>query len=100
MPQGTTQFPIIQPDMDRLRDCRAKGLKYLVLSIPWAMIEPHAEQADKNHYQSLARLADRGGLSACEALAVLEDRPHSRLPEPVAQHRLQAEIKEWEAKQS
>lgn len=42
--------------------------------IPWSVIEPHEEQAKRNHSQTLARLAERGGLSACEALAVLEDR--------------------------
>lgn len=32
------------------------------------------EQAQRNHYQSLDRLAQRGGLSACEALAICERR--------------------------
>lgn len=35
------------------------------------------EQAQKNHYQSLDRLAERGGLSACEALAICERRKWS-----------------------
>ena len=44
-------------------------------SIPWAMIAPHEMQAIQNHGgQTLARLAERGGLSPCEALAVLDDR--------------------------
>jgi hypothetical protein len=43
--------------------------------IPWDMIEPHEPQALKNHDQSLKTLASRQGLSACEMLAVLEDRP-------------------------
>jgi len=38
------------------------------------MIEPHAKQAELNHYQSLNRLAERGGLCWSEALAVLSDR--------------------------
>lgn len=44
-------------------------------SIPWDMISTHEKQAMNNHGgQSLERLDQRGGLSACEALAVLEDR--------------------------
>ncbi len=44
-------------------------------SIPWGLIEPHRLQAERNHWQSLERLAERGGLAPSEALAVLEDRP-------------------------
>ncbi len=42
--------------------------------IPRGLLDPHAEQAWKNHGQSLSRLAQRGGLSWCEALAVIEDK--------------------------
>ena len=42
--------------------------------LPWELFEPHEAQAQRNHYQSLTRLAERGGLSPAEALAVLEDR--------------------------
>lgn len=44
-------------------------------SIPWAMIAPHERQARENHYQSLERLAVRGGLSATEAVDILSDKP-------------------------
>jgi hypothetical protein len=44
-------------------------------SIPWAMIAPHESRARANHGQSLARLAERGGLCPSEALDVLADRP-------------------------
>lgn len=44
--------------------------------IPWDVIAPHDLQALHNHGgQSLTRLAERGGLSPCEALSVLENRP-------------------------
>jgi hypothetical protein len=46
--------------------------------IPRAMIAPHEEWAQRNHSQSLQRLAERGGLGWCEALAVLENRRWSR----------------------
>ena len=45
------------------------------VAILWRKVAPHAGQARKNHYQTLERLAVRGGLSWCELLAVLEDRP-------------------------
>ena len=43
-------------------------------SIPWEMIAPHEAQAKHNHDQTLERLAQRGGLSAYEAVAVLTGR--------------------------
>lgn len=49
----------------------------LLDSIPWAFIAPHERQADRNHGQTLQRLAERGGLSAREAMAVLEDRRYA-----------------------
>ena len=43
--------------------------------IPWEMIQGHDEQAKLNHCkQDLERLRQRGGVSACEALAILDDR--------------------------
>lgn len=44
-------------------------------SIPWEFIAPHERQAQINHgNQTLERLANRGGLSPDELVAVLEDR--------------------------
>jgi hypothetical protein len=74
-------FPImmIEDYSDRknggtIKRARASGSPYVCVSLPWEMIEPHEKQAQKNHSQSLARLAERGGLSADEALRVLENR--------------------------
>lgn len=50
--------------------------------LPWALIAPHEAQARTNHYQSLERLAHRGGLSFCEAAAILEDRKWSKIVWP------------------
>lgn len=47
--------------------------------IPWALIEPHEKQAMKNHGQTLERLRERHGLSPCEAVAILEDRPWRKM---------------------
>jgi hypothetical protein len=43
--------------------------------IPWEAIQPHGAQAIKNHKRTLLWLAARGGLSWCEAYAVLTDSP-------------------------
>ena len=55
---------------------RLKGRRFPIMggpSIPWSMIGPHDRQAKSNHGgQDLERLADRGGLGCCEALAVLD----------------------------
>jgi len=49
------------------------------LSVPMAMLEPHRKQAQINHQQTIERLAQRGGLSPLELLAVLEDRPWKKM---------------------
>ena len=46
----------------------------MLKSVPWSLLAPHEKQAQKNHGQTLERLAQRCGLSACEALAVIEGR--------------------------
>jgi hypothetical protein len=56
--------------------------------ILWGVIEPHERQADANHGQTLERLAQRGGLSPCEAVAVLEDRDWRPMPDAAALARL------------
>lgn len=56
--------------------------------IPWRVIEPHAKQAIRNHSQSLERLHERGGLSWCEAAAVLEDRPWHKMDKDQARQRV------------
>jgi len=59
-----------------------------IVDIPWSAIEPHRHQAEKNHYQTLERLAERGGLGWSEALAVLEDRHWCRIDEPEAKRKV------------
>lgn len=62
------QFPIIQEWPERL-------FVPQIRSIPWELIAPHEKQALENHCgQSLERLAQRGGLSAAEAVAIIEDK--------------------------
>jgi hypothetical protein len=47
----------------------------ILKSVPWSLVGPHEKQALANHGQTLARLAERGGLDVTELAAVLEDRP-------------------------
>jgi hypothetical protein len=42
-------------------------------SVPWDLVAPHEARAWKNHWQTLERLAERGGLSPHELVAVLRD---------------------------
>lgn len=68
-----------------------------IRAIPWSLIAPHEEQAERNHRQSLERLAERGGLSPCEAVAVLEDRPWRAMPPGAAATRLRELISALES---
>ena len=54
-------------------------------SVPWLLLEPHEQQAMSNHGgQTLKVLASRGGLSPCEALAVVLDRPWTECDKEIA----------------
>ena len=60
--------------LSKLRE--VEGTRFPIMggpSIPWRMIAPHDGQAKINHDQTLERLAERGGLSPEEAIAVLDD---------------------------
>ncbi len=59
-----------------------------ITSIPWAAIEEHGRQAMANHGQTLKRLAGRGGLGVCEAVAIIEDRRWHRMDKADAEQRL------------
>jgi hypothetical protein len=57
-------------------------------SIPWDIIEPHAKQAERSHHQTLEELKKRGGLTVCEAVAILEDRAWHRMDAAEALYKL------------
>lgn len=85
----TETFPVMQP-------WKRGEPRYNGPSVPWAMVQPHERQARRNHGdQSLARLAERGGLSPCELLAVLEDRPWRAMDAQGACDSLAALVKRW-----
>lgn len=64
--------------------------------LPWAMVNPHNRQAWRNHNQSLKRLAERGGLSPQELVAVLEDRGWSDMTLADSVEKLKSHIAAWE----
>ena len=58
-------------------------------SIPWELLEPYTWQALRNHGgQSVARLAERGGLGPDELVAIFERRPWHRMEMRDAVNRL------------
>ena len=48
-------------------------------SVDLQLVEDHGEQAKKNHYQTITRLAERGGLCWAELFAVLHSRPFQKI---------------------
>lgn len=73
----------------------------LLSEIPWEMIAPHEEQAQSNHRQSLARLAERGGLGASEAIDIIEGRRWGSTMACTENERyLINKVREWRARQA
>lgn len=64
---------------------KAACVPVCVIGMPWRLLRPHEKQADRNHGQTLACLAERGGLSSCEMVAVMDDRQHRPMSEVDAQ---------------
>lgn len=61
-------MPIMKPNNEAI-DCP--------INIPFSLL--NEKQAFGNHGQTLIRLADRGGLSPCEAVAIIENRRYKRM---------------------
>ncbi len=59
-------FPILWSHTVPERERTPRFIRWDALNEEWA---------DRNHGQTLTRLAERGGLSPCEALANIERRP-------------------------
>lgn len=69
---------------------------YGKMSIPMGMMEPHHVQAMNNHGgQGLVWLAEHGGVSPSEALAILDDRPWHSMDQEQAKEELTRRIKLW-----
>lgn len=67
-------------------------------SVPWDFIAPHEARAIENHTHGLSVLAAIGGLSVCEIVAVIEDRPWRPMPREEMDARIEEMVKAWEAR--
>lgn len=59
-------FPILKPGTD-------------ARAVPWDLVEKHRVQIEKNHYQTLERLAERGGLSWAELVAAMAGKSYQAM---------------------
>ncbi len=77
-----TRFPVLWPHGDaKRREMERLGAPK---DVPFALVAGCEAQAQRNHGQTLQRLAERGGLSLTELCAVLDGRswlPWSPTPE-------------------
>lgn len=67
-------------ELDLARRRNERGV-VIVSSIPWPMISDEASerQSQKNHGQTVERIAERGGYSACEAICVMSSMDYQKL---------------------
>lgn len=65
--------------------------------IPWAVVASHEVQAVKNHGETLQTLARYGGVSCCELVAILEDRPYRKIDNNRAETRIKRLLYEFNA---
>ncbi len=89
IPSGT--FPVLGHRRD----------KFPLDAVPWAFLAPHENQARRNHGQTLEQLADRGGLSAKEMLAVVTGRHWLQMyaiDSPQANRQLLQHLEAWKEK--
>jgi hypothetical protein len=56
-------------------------------AVPWAVLLERRWRVGRNHGDTPERLAERGGLSWCELVAILEDRPWRPMPARLAYER-------------
>ena len=84
-PAASDTFPDMIRRVEALEGCGVKERKTFPIlkgegaSIDYQLVADHAEQARANHYQSVGRLAERGGLSWCELYAVLHNRKWEKM---------------------
>ena len=69
-----------------------------VSALPWEMIQPHGRRLMLNFGSTLSEMVLRGGLSPCEAVAVLRDEPWVALSQAEAETALEGLIADWRAR--
>lgn len=66
--------------------------------VPWGFIAKHEQQCFSNHSQTPKRLAERGGLSLQEMIAVVSDKGYREVPKwtnDEAAEWINSKVKEW-----
>lgn len=82
--------------LKRIREPRVFPVLGEQAFVPWHMVMEHEAQAQDNHGgQTVAGLADRGGLSWCELCAVLENRRYQAMDQKQAVARVFAHTIRW-----
>lgn len=73
-----------------------------IKTVPWAMLEEHRAQARANHGgRELEDIAVfKGGLTPCEAVAILEDREWERMTFTGATLRLRELVEAWQSRRN
>lgn len=92
-------FPILSSSLrEAMPHVRLGSAHFMVVHLPWELMAIHEKQAMRNHNQTLERLAERGGLSACEAVAVLRDRAWQAMKPNDANFELLGIVQHWYVK--
>lgn len=66
-------YPVLFGQTEEYHEARRSRSAY-PCSVPDSLVSGHEEQAQSNHSQTLARLAERGGLSPLELWCVVHDK--------------------------
>jgi hypothetical protein len=103
MNDDLTMMPIVYPGSYRFAEevqrLRRVGLCAFVIAVPMEMMDGHNDRCVTNHGLSLRGLANRGGCSARDALAMLQDKHPGELgnkDQAVYHKMLLREIHNWE----
>lgn len=75
--QNAKTFPVLWQSLTHAERYRMQQ-RGCPRTVPWSFVEPHRAQAKRNHDQTLERLAQRGGLSPAEIVALVTGRPLRR----------------------
>jgi hypothetical protein len=67
-------FPVLSDTAGRCGSDGRRENRWTLRSVPWRFIETHRAQAERNHGQTLERLAERGGLTPAEMLCAIEGK--------------------------
>lgn len=87
----TRMFPVLLAWDDKRGsafNALESGCSFLVVGVPWELLDACTVRIRANHGQSIERLAERGGLDPAELCAILEDRNYAPMPFEKANKRL------------